>query len=85
MTDIYIYMYIYICQGGGAEHEAIQKPKSEKNIGAPLVAHKCAKKFEDICVKLLTFVFIQRDSSNCNFPMQTIVMNLTAVTYHCVP
>ena len=33
MTEIYIYIYIY-------EHEAIQRPKSENNIGAPKAPQK---------------------------------------------
>ena len=35
LVYIYIYIYIYIY-----EHEAIQKPKSENNIGAPLAPQK---------------------------------------------
>ena len=35
MLYIYIYIYIYIY-----EHEAIQKPISENNIGAPLAPQK---------------------------------------------
>ena len=36
MTEIYIYIYIYIY-----EHEAIRRPKSENNIGAPSAPQKC--------------------------------------------
>jgi hypothetical protein len=41
LTDIYIYIYIYIY-----EHEAIQKPISENNIGAPLAPQQ-REKWED--------------------------------------
>ena len=34
--NIYIIIYIYIY-----EHEAIRRPKSEKNIGAPSAPQKC--------------------------------------------
>ena len=39
---MFVYIYIYVCMYIH-EHEAMQNPISENNIGAPLAAHKLCR------------------------------------------